>query len=155
MIITPMSFVDLCSYLYPGQYQLGNIEFGMKPGGVPFITKWTVPNIEQPTTEYLQSQIPVYQHLFDVDTFKITGGYLLSKYIDEVAAQRKYDSALSCVSYISSANQAWKLEAITFIAWRDAVFLYTIDQITLMESDSRSVPTFDEFKTELPTIVWP
>jgi hypothetical protein len=80
---------------------------------------------------------------------------LLSSYIDVVAQQRQYENAVSCASYISSSIPQWKNEAETFVSWRDEVFTYTIAQIQLMQSGSRSIPSFEEFKTELPEIVWP
>ena len=79
----------------------------------------------------------------------------LETYIDSVAQQKQYNNAVSCASYASSTIQAWKEQAICFIAWRDSVYNYTITQEALMKDGSRTVPTFEEFKAELPLINWP
>jgi len=91
----------------------------------------------------------------DLPNFEVQGTYLLAKHLDNVANERRYDSAISCASYATSTNAQWKAEAVAFIDWRDSVFLYVLNQIGLMASSERTVPTFEEFQLELPVIVWP
>lgn len=153
--MTTMTVIDVCRYLYPGQLETGNIVFGMNSDGTFFITSWTVPDIDEPTIDYLQSQIPNWQHQFDFDYFNGQVMPIIRNYLSQIATERRYISEYDCVSYASSTYAQWQKEANTFIAWRDEVFLYTIEQIALMQSGSRGIPTFDEFLTELPTIVWP
>ncbi len=111
--------------------------------------------VPQPVIANLQAMIPSMQNQFDLWYFVNTGQPQLMPYLDTVAKQRQYDSAISCASYSTSSVAQWKSEAEAFISWRDAVFTYTIEQVQLMQSGERSVPSFDDFKTELPEIVWP
>jgi hypothetical protein len=103
----------------------------------------------------LESKIPALQSQFDLQYFQSAGTPQLVDYIDSVAQKRQYESAFSCASYINSGVASWKSEAISFIAWRDEVYNYAIAQEALMQSGARTVPTFAEFETELPLIVWP
>lgn len=153
--MTQMTIVDVCALVYPGQQDLGNITFGQDAGGPIFITSWNVPNIPQPTVEELEAMIPDLQNQFDLWYFVNIGQPQLMPYLDTVAQERQYDSAVSCASYISSTVVQWKAQAEAFVSWRDSVFVYTIAQVQLMQSGSRTVPTFEEFKTELPQMVWP
>ena len=79
----------------------------------------------------------------------------LQEFIDSVAAQKQYGSALYCASYGNSTNQQWKAEAEAFIAWRDGVWVYCYTELAKFESGERAAVSFDEFKTELPAIAWP
>ena len=150
-----MSVVDISNYAYPGQISLGNILFGQDVNGLLFITKWTVPDVDEPTIEQIEAMAPIYQNQFDLACFVSDGTPALAKYIDSVAQQRQYTDAVSCASYVTSTNAAWAAQAVAFIAWRDTVYDYVITQEALMASGARPVPTFAEFETELPVIVWP
>lgn len=149
-----MSVVDVCTYLYPGEFEKGNISFGQIPGELPYITRWEVPGVEQPTIEYIISQMPRFQNQFDIDYFDVIGSLLIKDYMDEIVHAKQYDSAVSCASYTTSTIELWKRQADIFIAWRDSVFLYIIEQVQKMRDGERDVPTFDDFKRELPEITW-
>jgi hypothetical protein len=153
--MTQMNILDVINMVYPGQSELGNVTVGQGLDGKLFITKWTVPNLPQPTVEELEAMIPDLQKQFDLWYFVTIGQPQLMPYLDTVAQERQYDSAISCASYVSSTIPAWKAQADAFVSWRDSVFTYTIAQVQLMQSGERSVPTFEEFKTELPEMVWP
>ena len=153
--MTKMTIVDVINIVYPNQISLGNVTLGCADGVNIFITSWNVPNESEPTVQSLLDMIPSLQHQFDLDYFKSVGNVQLMQYLNVVANEREYDTAISCTSYSSSTILQWKSEADVFISWRDSVFAYTIEQIALMESGQRSIPTFEEFKTELPVIVWP
>src|SRR5690606_31299894 len=102
----------------------------------------------------IEAIVGVSDALVSSTIFQQNGLKLLSKYIDTVAQERQYDSAISCASYVNSTITQWQNEANTFIMWRDSVLFYTIEQVELMQLGQRSVPTFEEFKTEFPEIVW-
>lgn len=153
--MTTMTIVDVVNIIYPDQLKLGNVTFGLDDNGQIFITKWTVPDEPEPTVQSLEAQIPSLQAQFDLWYFVTVGQPQLMPYLDTVAQRRQYDSAISCASYINSTIPAWKAQAEAFVSWRDSVFTYTIAQVQLMQSGQRSVPSFEEFKTELPEIVWP
>lgn len=46
----------------------------------------------------------------------------VQSWIDRTAQQNGYDNAVSCVSYIGSSVQQWKLDAEAMRSWRDAVW---------------------------------
>lgn len=153
--MTAMNILNVCNYAYPNQINLENIKFGQDGNGPIFITYWNVDGITEPTVDQLNAMIPTYQHQFDYDYFTNVGLSMLEQYIDSVAQQKNYSSAISCISYINSTNTQWRNEAITFNSWRDSVYVYVIAQQALMQSSSRSIPSFDDFKIELPEITWP
>jgi hypothetical protein len=152
--MTTMTIVDVVNIVYPGQFALKNVAFGQDGNSPIFITKWNVPSVAEPTVESLIAQIPALQNQFDLQYFVANGTPALAALIDSVAQQKKYANAVSCASYASSTIPAWQAQAIAFIAWRDSVFTYVIAQESLMQSGSRTIPTFEEFQTELPLIVW-
>ena len=63
--MTIMSVVDISNYAYPNQISLGNISFGQNTDGSIFITKWSVPNVSEPTIDEIISLAPNYQNQFD------------------------------------------------------------------------------------------
>ena len=150
-----MNIRDVAIYEYPGQVESGNIEFGMEnPEGPIFVTKWNVPNVERPSREYLESLIPKYEQRYNLEYFLNMGKLYLTEFLDSVAREKKYASAISCASYLNSKNVEWKGEASIFLEWRDAIYAYVIEQTELMSQGKRPVPTFEEFKKELPVIKW-
>ncbi len=153
--MTTMTILDVVNIIYPGQFDAGNIRLGQDGNGPIFITKWAVPNENEPSIESLEAQIPLLQAQFDLSYFLTNGQRALMSYIDGVAQERQYDSALSCASYLNSSIPKWSAESNAFIGWRDAVFSYALGQIGLMNSGQRSVPSFQEFQSELPLMVWP
>ena len=152
--MTAMNILDVINIVYPGQSDLGNVTVGQDGNNI-FITMWKVPNEPQPTTEKLLAMIPSLQNQFDLTYFVTNGTPLIAAYCDSVAQEKQYDSAVSCASYVSSTIVSWREQALAFVAWRDSVYSYAIAQEQLMQSGKRSIPTFEEFKTELPDIVWP
>lgn len=153
--MTTMTIVDVVSQVWPGQQELGNVRFGQNPGEPIFITTWTVPDIPEPSVEELEAMIPGLQTQFDIWYFINHGTPLIEPFMDSVAAQRQYTSTITCASYANSTVPEWKAQAEAFVAWRDQILSYTMTQVQLMQGEQRSVPTFEEFITELPVIVWP
>jgi hypothetical protein len=153
--MTTMTVIDVVNIDYPGQLEAWNIVFGQDDVGSIFITKWDVPDIDKPTIQQLINRIPILQNEFDLNYFKTVGQQKLQLFLDSVAQQRQYSTAISCASYFNSSHSDWKLESEAFIEWRDNVFIYTLAQIILMDSGQRSVPSFEEFQDELPQISWP
>jgi hypothetical protein len=79
----------------------------------------------------------------------------LTAFLDLVAAQRQYSSAITCATYVSSTNMLWQQEALVFVAWRDdflqAAYIYQ----TEVQQGEIPNPSFDNFLTQAPTITWP
>lgn len=152
-----MNFYEIITTVYADAWKLNQFTLCQhnETEGV-VIQSWNVPNIIKPThAEVMAMATPELEKTYKLNQFIINGMPLIENYIDLIAQQKQYDSALSCSSYSNSTNIQWKSEADVFIAWRDLVYAYTIAQVSLMESGQRSIPSFDEFKTELPLIVWP
>ncbi len=150
-----MTIVDVVNILYPGQVELKNVIFGQDGNNPIFILSWNIPDVPEPTVEWLEAQIPSLQAQFDLSYFVSVGTPQLVAYIDSVAQQRQYNDTLSCISYLNSSVDTWKQEAQVFSAWRDSVYTYVIAQEALMQSGQRPIPSFETFKTELPVITWP
>ncbi len=150
-----MSLIDVCHYLYPGEFENGNIAFGQNPGEDAFITKWQVPNVNQPTIDYLKSQIPIYQNAFEITYFRKIARIFLQNHVDEVAQQREYFSGISCASYLNSTNPQWAQEAQAFIDWRDDVYAYAYSVLDAIENEEAPIPSEEDFINSLPVLVWP
>lgn len=79
----------------------------------------------------------------------------LQNFINSVSMQKQYESALHCATYATSTVAEWASEAQAFIAWRDSVWTYSYAELEKFENSERQPVSFEDFLTELPTIVWP
>lgn len=79
----------------------------------------------------------------------------LVSFIDETAQDKGYNDAISCVSYVQSTNEEWALESSTFIAWRDAAYIYAYDYLAQCESGAIANPTLEAFLSGIAPIIWP
>ncbi|HHX3461807.1 TPA: hypothetical protein ACU9OW_000033 [Legionella pneumophila] len=75
-------------------------------------------------------------------------------YLDSIAKSRMYESSLHCASYANSTNPTWQQEAQTFVAWRDAVWLYAYSELALIQAGDKPIPTIEEFIQGLPELNW-
>jgi hypothetical protein len=73
-------------------------------------------------------------------------------WLDTTAQSRGYDSALTCVSYISSSNTTFANEANSMLHWRDAVWsqCYVL-QAEWSANTPDPLPTLDSVIALLPT----
>lgn len=79
----------------------------------------------------------------------------LEQLITDKVAEKKYSSGVACASYKDSTNTQWAAEATTFIAWRDACYVYAFDYLTRAQSGDISSPNINDFMAGIPAIVWP
>ncbi len=79
----------------------------------------------------------------------------IQAHVDQTAQSRLYDSGNSLASYVASTNTAWAAEATTFVAWRDAVWLYAYAELDKVMAGEREQPAVEAFISELPAIAWP
>lgn len=79
----------------------------------------------------------------------------IQQHIDSTAQIRQYSDGISLASYDSSTNPAWAAEAQTFVAWRDAVWVYAFTELEKVKAGTRPQPSIDELLAELPVISWP
>jgi hypothetical protein len=75
--------------------------------------------------------------------------------IDAVAKYKSYNNAVSCASYATSTNVAWKEEADAFVAYRDSVYEYAIDYMNRAESGAIANPSKEDYMSNFPVMVWP
>lgn len=79
----------------------------------------------------------------------------IEAHVDEVARERRYSGAVSLASYVNSTVPQWSAEAITFVAWRDTVWLYAYAELEKVQNGQRPQPTIEDFIAELAPIEWP
>lgn len=79
----------------------------------------------------------------------------IQAHVDVTAQSRNYDDGNSLASYVASTNEAWAAEAQAFVAWRDAVWVYSYAELAKVEADERDIPAVEAFIGELPVMVWP
>lgn len=149
-----INLVEICRLKYPGQIEAGNINF-RQPYIDILIGDWNVPNIARPLESDLLLEAATYQAAYDNSMLLSESTLYIASLLNTTAQSKKYDSALSCASYATSSNTAWKAEAIAFIAWRDAIMNYSINIQNEVLAGSIPLPTLAEFIAGLPVITWP
>jgi hypothetical protein len=151
-----MTLIDICELKYPGQIAMGNIGFRQEWHYSPIeIIKWTVPGIEKPLEANLLAEISDYQLQYDRKTAFIEYVSYIENMLDEEAKTKNYGSSLSITTYIASTNPQWVAEAETFIAWRDAVYVYALGVQEQVETGVIPIPDLSSFIEGIPAIVWP
>ena len=76
--------------------------------------------------------------------------------VDATANERKYDSGLSCVSYVGDDNPQYHAEAVAFRTWRSSVWTTVtaqLDQILVGKAEPPENPA--ALIASLPKIDWP
>lgn len=152
-----MNFYEIITTVYASQWALNQFDLGdANDGQGIIIVSWSVPNVTQPThAEVMAMETPEMAFQYAYNAFLTAYLAQLATLIDSVAQQKDFDSAISCLSYLSSTNGVWKLESETFNAWRDAVWTYLYAQQVLILNKTRAIPTIEQLNAELPVIVWP
>lgn len=79
----------------------------------------------------------------------------IAAHVEAAAVARGYDSGVSCASYASSTNPAWRAEAEAFVAFRDAVWAKAFALLGAVGAGKRPAPSLADLITELPAIAWP
>lgn len=78
----------------------------------------------------------------------------LQNYIDNIAREKNYENGFTCATYVNSTNEAWKQEAQTFVAWRDACWLYAYNVYNQVENGIIPAPTLESFLSDIPAFNW-
>lgn len=121
---------------------------GVSADGEVFFHPSATPEQRQAAQEIMDSYDPSVSTQSEFSTE-------IQKHIDATARARGYQDGFAMAGYSSSTVQAWADEANTFIAWRDAVWVYAYAQLSAVENGQRSPPaTVEEFISELPVIDW-
>lgn len=80
----------------------------------------------------------------------------IQSHIDATAQARSYDNGMALAGYVNSAVPPWKAEALAFIAWRDAVWLFVFETLAQVEAGEIPAPASPEaLISGLPRIEWP
>ena len=79
----------------------------------------------------------------------------VQSHIDTTAVARGYADGVAVASYAASTVSAWAGDALAFVAWRDAVWLYVYQQLAAVQAQQRVAPSPDGLVAELPAITWP
>ena len=82
-------------------------------------------------------------------------GIQLQSHLDAVARARGYADLVTCISYISSTNAAWKADATAATLWRDNMWANAIAGEASVLAGTAQMPTIDSLIAQVPTIVWP
>lgn len=100
-------------------------------------------------TAYTRQQAPEPQ--LTADDFAIA----IQNHVDAAAKSKGYADGVALAGYSTSTIPAWAAEAETFIAWRDAVWIYAYGELGKVQAGQRALPTIDKMIAELPKIDWP
>ena len=70
--------------------------------------------------------------------------------IDATAKAKGYADGSALAVYSESTIPAWALEAKTFIAWRDQVWVHAYTELAKVQAGQRDQPTIEAILAELP-----
>ena len=149
-----MNIDEILLLKYPAEMASGKIKCVEENDGKGVvISHWDMP-IPQPLKDEILSYEIDVSFKKQINSLKEDARILIKEFIISTAKQRNYDSAESCASYALSTVPQWRLEAETFIAWRDAVYQTAIDAYDAIELGSQ-IPEINSFLDSLPKIIWP
>jgi hypothetical protein len=76
-------------------------------------------------------------------------------HVDATAQSKGYETGFALAGYTSSGVPAWKAEAETFVAWRDAVWLYVFELMAQVQAGDAEPPVSTSALIGwLPQIEW-
>lgn len=70
--------------------------------------------------------------------------------LDSKAKEFGYDSIISASTYVSSSNQKFRAEAISFVEWRDSVWEFAYSLLQSIKSGETEKPTLEDLGSLLP-----
>jgi hypothetical protein len=76
-------------------------------------------------------------------------------HIDATAQSKGYNDGAAMAGYVVSTIPTWRAEAETFVAWRDAVWLYVFELMAQVQAGDAEPPaSTDALIGWLPQIEW-
>jgi hypothetical protein len=137
-------------YLYPTA--IINVDFTLQDNGAgPFISSWNVAKLgTQPTATKLASAQPAADLAAALPLLEVAA----QNYIDSKAKIKGYDSANSCISYLSSSIAAWKSDATAMNTWRDSVWDFCYINQAAVLAGTTPLPTPAQLIAALPAAPW-
>lgn len=112
---------------------------------------WISQDIPKPTLDEIEAAWPNAQLKISINQYTKA----IDNMLDDVAIEKSYKGQSSIVSYINSTNDAWKAEALVYIAWRDNVWIEAYAIMQEVQEGQYPSPSIEEFLLNLPKIVWP
>lgn len=79
----------------------------------------------------------------------------IQAHVDATVKAKGYANGVALAGYSTSTIPTWAAEAATFIAWRDATWIYAYTELAKVQGGHRTQPTISELVAELPAIEWP
>jgi len=149
-----MNVFEIISTKYEIEWLNGQISFvDENDGNGPVINVWDL-DIPRPSTKEILSYETEVLPAFILTQLKKKVIILIENLLENTAKSKGYDSALSCSSYFNSSVPQWKQEAELFMAWRDNIWAYSIQEFEKVRLETRPIISLEEFLTELPIINW-
>lgn len=111
------------------------------------------PVIREAVSDWVAAGNPVSEHVAvpSLGDFQ----YAIQAHVDAVAVAKLYNDGNALAGYVNSTVPQWASEAQTFVAWRDAVWVYAYAELDKVQNGGRPAPTVEAFVVELPEIEWP
>lgn len=78
----------------------------------------------------------------------------LTAYLDKVAAERRYDSRITC-SLRAGYPGPYQAEGIAFATWMDTCLYTAYELLQQIQAGTAAIPTIEEFIASLPKLQWP
>ncbi len=78
----------------------------------------------------------------------------IDEYLDQIARARDYRDAARLAGYAASTIPQYAADAMAFIAWRDAVWIYAYQMLGEVKSMQIVQPTIEAFIMSLPQPPW-
>jgi uncharacterized membrane protein YgcG len=149
-----MNVFEILSTKYETEWFQEKMSFKDENDGLGIvIDKWDMP-IPKPTLDEIMSYEAEMQPIFALNQLKASILVLVEELINKTAKSKNYGDALACASYANSTVTQWANEAQTFIAWRDALWVYCLSEFAKAKNGERDIVSAEEFITELPLISW-
>ena len=79
----------------------------------------------------------------------------IQSHVDDAAKSKGYADGVALAGYSTSTIPTWAAEALAFVAWRDAVWIYAYTELAKVQGGQRTTPTVEALVAELPVVVWP
>lgn len=76
-------------------------------------------------------------------------------HIDSKAQSRGYENGFTLAGYVASTVPEWQAEAVAFVGWRDACWLFVFDWLDNIKAGEAEPPaSADDLIDALPKIEW-
>lgn len=100
--------------------------------------QFTIKELRQPTKEEIIKEIK----------------YRVQRLLEDTVKQKDYDSVESLTSYANSTIDSFKQDALSFIKWRDALWLTCYHYLDSYKAGEYEFTTVSDFLSLLPTFNW-